>query len=76
MLPWPAAAFALVLAPHRGRFRRLGVLRLGAPLDPAASDDLHFDPWNTGGRLEPTPHWLQRLRKPAYKGSQAGRDAD
>lgn len=67
-------AFALALAPHRGRFRKLGLLRLGTPLPRDESAHLHFDPWNTGGGLEPTPHWLQRLRAPAYKGSQRGRE--
>ena len=67
-------AFTLAIARHRGRFRPLGLLRLGAQIPHTASEQLHFNPWNTGGGIEPAPGLIQRLRRPAYAGSQAGRD--
>ena len=61
-------AFDLAVGPVTGRFRPVGTLhvegRLGAELDA-----LRFNPWNTGGGLEPAG-WLNGARDRAYKWSQ------
>jgi hypothetical protein len=56
-----------------GRWERIGTLRLQDPLDPGAGD-VDFDPWNTGGGLQPAT-WLNRLRREAYRQSRLGRGA-
>jgi hypothetical protein len=61
--------FDLVVAPLLGRFRRVGTLRLVAPL-PDTLDALRFNPpVNTGGGLEPIGT-LNRWRGFAYPLSQ------
>lgn len=62
--------FELCVAPVLGRFRRVGELRVGDPLA-ATGDRTPFNVWNTGGGLEPSGI-LQRVRRSAYRGSQAG----
>jgi hypothetical protein len=60
--------FHLAVAPVMGRFTPVAELRIGAPL-PAVLDALRFDPWNTGGGLEPAGV-LNRMRRYAYPMSQ------
>ncbi len=60
--------FELVIAAPLGRFERVGVLRVGSKL-PDTLDALRFDPFNTGGGLEPVGV-LNRLRAYAYPLSQ------
>lgn len=61
--------FQLAVAPVNGRFRPVAELRIGTRLPPEL-DALHFNPWNTGGGLEPAG-WLNGARDRAYKLSQA-----
>lgn len=63
-----ALAFDLAVADVWGRFRPVAELRVGDPLPPEA-DALVFNPWNTGGGLEPAG-LLNRLRDIAYPLSQ------
>jgi len=63
-------AFGIALAPPFGRFSRVGTLRLHSPHP--EGDDTPYDPWNTGGGLEPAT-WLNRLRREAYAQSRRGR---
>ena len=62
-------SFGLAVARTEGRFRAVGRLQLGLQLSPAL-DALRFNPWNTGGGLEPAG-WLQTARFQAYRRSQA-----
>ena len=61
-------AFDLAVAPVAGRFRPVGSLRVGRRLGPEL-DALRFNPWNTGGGMEPAG-WLNGARDRAYKLSQ------
>lgn len=61
-------AFDLAVAEVWGRFRPAAELRVGDPLPPEA-DSLRFNPWNSGGGLEPAGV-LNRLRDYAYPLSQ------
>ena len=63
--------FALAVAPYRGRFAPIGELIVGRRL-PAGHDAVAFDPYNTGGGLEPTGA-LNRLRPRVYADSRAAR---
>jgi hypothetical protein len=63
-----AAAFDLAVAPVPGRFRTVGSVRIGVRL-PHELDALRFNPWNTGGGMEPAG-WLNGARNRAYKLSQ------
>jgi hypothetical protein len=64
--------FEVVLAQLAGAWRPVATLELGERLDPEAVEQLEFNPVNTGGDLELA--WgLNRLRGPAYDGSQDGR---
>ena len=63
-------AFDLAVAALGGRLRPVGTITLGHRLEPD-SNALRFNPFNTGGGLQPTG-FLQRLRDAAYPGSQAG----
>jgi hypothetical protein len=56
------------VAPIGGRFRPVAELRIGRRLPPDL-DALRFNPWNTGGGLEPIG-WLNEARDRAYKFSQ------
>lgn len=62
--------FALSIAPLTGRFAPVGELRVGRRL-PDDLNRIRFNPWNTGGGLEPAGS-LNRLRAYAYPASQAG----
>jgi hypothetical protein len=64
--------FELAIASVLGRFKAVGDLRVGEAL-PDDYEGVHFNPFNTGGRIEPTS-WLNRLRDYAYPRSQAGWD--
>lgn len=63
-----ALVFDLAVAEARGRFRPVAELRVGGRLPPEA-DALRFNPWNSGGGLEPAGA-LNRLRDYAYPLSQ------
>jgi hypothetical protein len=65
-------AFELAVAPLEGRFSPVAEIRLGERL-PDAADALRFNPWNTGGGLEPAG-LLNRWRRRAYPMSQAAWD--
>jgi hypothetical protein len=67
-----AVRFALALAGATTPWRPVGLLTVGSRVDPAQGAALRFNPWNTGGGIEPA-WWVNRLRQPAYRGSQAGR---
>jgi hypothetical protein len=60
--------FGIAVAPLGGRFRPVAELHVGARL-PAELDALRFNPWNTGGGLQPAG-WLNGARDRAYKLSQ------
>ncbi len=62
--------FALAIASPAGRFASVGELRVGRRL-PDDLNGIRFNPWNTGGGLEPAGA-LNRLRAYAYPASQAG----
>jgi hypothetical protein len=62
-------AFHLGVAPLDGRFHRVAELVVGERLGPEL-DALRFNPFNTGGGLEPAG-WLNGARDRAYKWSQA-----
>lgn len=50
----------------------LATVRLGARLPDAVAETVCYDPFHTGDDLSPTG-LLNRLRRPAYQASQAGR---
>lgn len=62
-------AFQVAVAPITGRFQPVAELRVGGRL-PAEFDALRFNPWNTGGGMEPAG-WLNGARDRAYRLSQA-----
>jgi hypothetical protein len=66
--------FELLLAGLTGEWRAVARIELGERLDPEAVENLRFDPMNSGGGLVPAGV-LNRLRRPAYRGSQEGRGA-
>jgi hypothetical protein len=61
-------AFDIAVADIMGRFRSVGSLRISRRL-PHELDALRFNPWNTGGGMEPAG-WLNGARDRAYKLSQ------
>ena len=63
-----ALVFDLAVAGVWGRFRPAAELRVGDPL-PREADALRFNPWNTGGGLQPSG-LLNRLRDYSYPLSQ------
>jgi hypothetical protein len=65
-------AFKLALASPWGGWTEVATLALGQRLPDRAVEDLRFDPSNTGGGIE-LAGLLNRLRRPAYRGSQEGR---
>jgi hypothetical protein len=65
--------FELLIATPRGEWRPLARLVLGERLPPEQTERLDLDPTNTGGGLELTG-LLNRLRGPAYRASQEGRE--
>lgn len=62
--------FELCVAAPLGRFRRVGEFATAERRE-GTGDRVAFNVWNTGGGLEPSGA-LQRLRRRAYAGSQAG----
>ena len=63
--------FELAIAAVGEPFASVGTIRVGARL-PDAMDEMPFNPFNTGGGLEPAG-LLNRLRAYAYPASQAAR---
>ena len=61
-------AFDLAVSRVNGRFQPVGILRIGRRLSHEL-DALRFNPWNTGGGMEPAG-WLNDARDRAYKLSQ------
>ena len=66
--------FELLLASLVGRWKRVGDIEVGRRLPEAVSENLAFNPWNTGGGIVPLGFW-NRLRRSVYDRSQAGRKA-
>jgi hypothetical protein len=64
----------LTIATPLGRWVPVATLELGPRLPDAEVEDLRFDPAHTGGGFELATA-LNRLRIPAYEGSQRGRAA-
>ena len=70
------ASFRLAVASRAGRWRVVGRITLGEPLDPQPTERLSFDPvLHRLPDLRPTG-LLWRIRAAAYRGSRAGRGAD
>jgi hypothetical protein len=61
-----------VLATADRSWRSVGTIDLGERLADDQAQRLRYNPWHTGGGLEPTG-LLNRLRRTAYLGSQRGR---
>ena len=70
--PLSPTRFALEAAAPLGDWAEVGVIQLGRPWDQAASDALRFNPFCTGGGIEPVGV-IQTLRRRAYAASQAAR---
>ena len=68
----PGLWFHLKLARPSGMWRTVARVDLGARLPADETEQLCFNPWHTGGGIEPTG-FLNALRAPAYRGSQAAR---
>lgn len=66
--------YALTICGPLGHFEPIGTLRLHGLVDPAEGD-IDFDPFLTGGGLEPALAWLQTVRGEAYRWSRRGRRA-
>jgi hypothetical protein len=66
--------YELRLAGSLGRSRTVGLLAVGRPLDPAATEALRFNPWTTGEGIVPVGR-LNQLRRPSYASSQQRRPA-
>jgi hypothetical protein len=62
--------FDLAIAPVGGKLRPVGHITVGERL-PAEANRIRFNPWNTGGGIEPTG-LINRLRDYAYPASQKG----
>lgn len=67
-------AFRIKVATPSGPWREIAELTLGERLEDDAVEDLRLDPSNTGGGME-LAGLFNRLRRPAYRGSQVGRGA-
>ncbi len=64
--------FAIALASATTPWRPVALLTLEERSASGDAASLRFNPWNTGGGIEPA--WaVNRLRDPAYRGSQCGR---
>lgn len=50
----------------------MATLEVGARLPDEEAERLAFTPWHTGGGIRPAGPF-QRIRRPAYRGSQHGR---
>jgi hypothetical protein len=68
----PPAAIRLWSAPVMGRPRTCGYIDCSGTLAPQAADSLRFSPWNAPPGLRPAGV-INRIRDPAYRGSQRGR---
>jgi hypothetical protein len=66
--------FELAGATLTGRWQRFGELTIGRRSQDPEVESIRFNPWNTSDELKPRGP-LMRLRDPAYRGSQAGREA-
>lgn len=55
-----------------GGWREIGAVTLESRLGFERTEDLRFNPWNSGGKIEPAAP-LMAIRAPAYAGSQQGR---
>lgn len=66
--------FNLGVATLRGGWKPVARLSLQGQLPHATTERLDLDPTNTGGDLR-LAGWINRLRGPSYRGSQAGRAA-
>lgn len=66
-------AFEILLAHGEGEWAPIAILTLGERLPPEQTERLDLDPTNTGGGLE-LLGLLNRLRGPAYRASQEGRE--
>jgi hypothetical protein len=71
-LPDGDGRFKLAVAPLRGGWRAIGELTLRAVLPGEYTEQLAFNPWNTGEGIRPVGP-LMGLRRAAYRGSQRGR---
>jgi hypothetical protein len=67
-------AFSLMIASAAGRWHEVATLDLHDRMPDREVEELRLDPSNTGGRLE-LAGVLNRLRRPAYRGSQDGRSS-
>jgi len=65
-------AFDLLVSELTGPWRRIGRVTLGERFGEDSSDDLRFNPWNTGGGLAPAGP-INALRQSVYRASQAAR---
>ena len=65
--------FELAIAGLTGAWKPVARLELGERLPPERTEQLQFDPTNSGGGLE-LAGLLNRLRGPAYSASQEGRE--
>jgi hypothetical protein len=65
--------FEILLARGEGEWTPIARLTLGKRLPPEQTERLDLDPTNSGGGLEPAG-WLNRVRGPAYRASQEGRE--
>lgn len=52
----------------------LATVILTRPMSASVARDVRFDPWNTGGSVQPVG-LLNRVRRPVYEASQRGRSA-
>ena len=64
--------FRVALAPLRGGWQDVATLEVGQRLPDEETETLAFTPWHTGGGIRPAGPF-QRIRQPAYRGSQRGR---
>jgi hypothetical protein len=66
--------FRLAAARATGDWLPLGRIEIGEKLPAEVSEELSFNPANTGGGINPAGR-LNRLRGPAYRGSRRAREA-
>jgi hypothetical protein len=66
-----AVRVELEVAPLLGAWRKIAEISIDRRLGEKAEDELKLNPHNTGGAFEPVG-FLNRIRAPAYRGSQAG----
>jgi len=70
--PLSPSRFSLEVAAPLGDWTEVGLIQLGRSWDQTASDALRFNPFCTGGGIEPVGV-VQTLRRRAYAASQAAR---